>query len=63
MWKIIELILYYIPVTLVSCIVYASVKRHSPSEIMAAGLRYFGMFTGLIVVLVAVIEVIGMLAN
>jgi len=63
MWKIIELILYYVPVTLVSCIVYASVKRHSPGEIMGAGLRYFAMFTGLIVVLIAVIEVVGMLVN
>jgi hypothetical protein len=63
MWKIIELILYYVPVTLVSCIVYASVKRNSMSEIMGAGLRYFAMFTGLIVVLIAVIEIIGKLAN
>jgi hypothetical protein len=58
-----ELILYYVPVTLVSCVVYASVKRDSPREIVLTGLRYFVLFTLLIAVLVAVIELLPMLVG
>ena len=53
-----ELILYYVPVTLASCLVYASVKRQQPGEIVRTGVRYFVMFTILIAILVAVLELI-----
>ena len=53
-----ELILYYVPVTLASCLVYASVKRQAPGDIVRTGLRYFVMFTFLIAVLVAVLELL-----
>ena len=50
-----DLILYYVPITLVSCLVYASVKRESPREILGVAVRYFGMFTLLIGGLVGVL--------
>ena len=56
-----ELIFYYTPVTLVSCLVYASVKRESPREILGVAVRYFGMFTLLIAALVAVLWLIQVL--
>lgn len=56
-----ELILYYVPVTLASCLVYASVKRQAPADIVRTGLRYFVMFTLLIGVLVAVLELLAVL--
>lgn len=56
-----ELILYYTPVTLVSCLVYASVKRDSPREILGVAVKYFGMFTALIFALVVVLWLIQVL--
>lgn len=56
-----ELILYYTPVTLVSCLVYASVKRDSPREIVGVAARYFGMFTLLILGLVGILLLIQIL--
>lgn len=56
-----ELILYYTPVTLVSCLVYASVKRDSPREILGVAVKYFGMFTALIFALVVVLWLVQVL--
>ncbi len=56
--QIVEMILFYIPITLIACIVYASIKRNSLREITLAGLNYFLMFTGLILACIVVLEAI-----
>jgi len=56
--QIVEMILYYIPITLVASFVYASIKRESLRDVTTVGFKYFVSFTGLILACVVVMELI-----
>ncbi len=53
-----DLLLYYLPITIIGCLVYASLKRPTLAGIVPIALRYFVGFTAIVVGCIVVLEVV-----
>ena len=56
-----ELLLYYVPITAVACLIYASIKRTSLEGLIPIALRYFIQFTLVVVVCAGILELVQVL--
>lgn len=56
--SITEMLLYYLPITAVSCVIYASIKRTSLEGLVPIAVRYFVQFTVVVAVCAIVLELV-----